>query len=93
METAILKYFSHQRCSVCKVLMPKIKQLLEEEFPKMEFRYVNIEEEPEVAASHQVFTVPAILVFFEGREYYRFARNVSLLQLKEAIDRPYHLLF
>ncbi|MBR8536777.1 thioredoxin family protein [Carboxylicivirga sediminis] len=93
METAILKYFSHQHCNVCKVLMPKVKQLLKQEFPKMAFQYVNIEEEPEVAASHQVFTVPTILVLFEGREYYRFARNVSIVQLKEAIERPYHLLF
>lgn len=93
MEMATLKYFSHQRCSVCKVLMPKVKRLLADEFPKMEFQYINVEEEPKVAASYQVFTVPTILIFFEGKEYYRFARNVSIIQLKEAIERPYALLF
>ncbi|MBK3518414.1 thioredoxin family protein [Carboxylicivirga marina] len=93
MDIATLKYFSHQRCGVCKVLMPKIKELLSDSFPKMKFQYVNIEEEPEVAARYQVFTVPTILIYFEGKEYYRFARNVSIIQLREAIERPYQLLF
>ncbi len=93
MDTATLKYFSHQDCNVCKVLMPKIQHLLNEEFPKMEFQYINVQEQPDVAASFQVFTVPTILIFFEGKEYYRFARNLSINQLKEAIERPYNMLF
>ncbi|WP_439181528.1 thioredoxin family protein [Carboxylicivirga taeanensis] len=90
---ATLKYFSHQNCNVCKVLLPKIQQLLSEEFPSMGLQYINIEQEPAVAASHQVFTVPTILIFFEGKEYYRFARNVSIGQLREAIKRPYDMMF
>lgn len=93
MDNATLKYFSHQDCNVCKVLFPKIRLLLEQEFPKMELQYINVHEQPDVAAGFQVFTVPTILIFFEGKEYYRFARNVSLIQLKEAIERPYNLLF
>ena len=90
---ATLKYFSHDRCSVCKVLLPKVEQLLKKEFPQMHLEYVNIETDPEIAAQHQVFTAPTILVFFEDKEYYRFARNMSINQLKEAIERPYNLLF
>ncbi|WP_430812111.1 MULTISPECIES: thioredoxin family protein [unclassified Carboxylicivirga] len=88
-----LKYFSHDACSVCKVLFPKVKQLLEEDFPMMELIFIDLEKRPEEAARHQVFTAPTLLVFFEGKEYYRFARNVSLPQLKTAIERPYQLLF
>ncbi|WP_255434152.1 co-chaperone YbbN [Carboxylicivirga sp. M1479] len=93
MNLAELKYFSHQRCSVCKVLKPKIEELLKAKFPKVKFEYVDIELEPSVAADHQVFTAPTILVFFEGKEYYRFARNLSIEQLESSISRPYQLLF
>ncbi len=93
MDKPVLKYFSHQRCNVCKVLKPKVQQMLKENFPQMEFKYIDIEEEPETAANHRVFTVPTLLIFFEGKEYYRFARNVSLGQLIEAIERPYQMLF
>jgi len=96
METsnkAILRYFSHDKCNVCKVLLPKIKELLNDQFPQMQFEYINIEEKPIIAANHQVFTAPTILVFFENKEYYRFTRNMSINQLKEAIERPYNLLF
>ncbi|MCT4647706.1 MAG: thioredoxin family protein [Carboxylicivirga sp.] len=93
MKIAELKYFSHDRCSVCKVLLPKIKHLLRTEFPRMEFQYINIEEEPQEAAKYNVYSAPTILVFFEGKEYYRFGRSISLKQLDEAIRRPYRLLF
>ncbi|WP_430814487.1 thioredoxin family protein [Carboxylicivirga sp. RSCT41] len=93
MNSPSLKYFSHDRCNVCKVLKPKVKQLLSEKFPKMTFDYINIEEQPSIAAQYQVFTVPTLLVYFEGKEYYRFTRNVSLGQLTDAIQRPYQLLF
>ncbi|MCG8578415.1 MAG: thioredoxin family protein [Bacteroidales bacterium] len=93
MDQPVLKYFSHSNCSVCKVLKPKVQLLLSEKFPKMNFEYVDIEKQPAIAAENQVFTVPTLLIYFEGKEYYRFARNVSIGQLKDAIERPYQLLY
>ena len=93
MDQPVLKYFSHSNCSVCKVLKPKVQLLLSEKFPKMYFEYVDIEKQPAIAAENQVFTVPTLLIYFEGKEYYRFARNVSIGQLKDAIERPYQLLY
>jgi len=90
---AMLVYFSHDDCNVCKVLKPKVKELLEDSFPGVKFVYVNTHEQPDEAASKQVFAVPTILVFFEQREYFRFGRNVSLGELESAISRPYGFLF
>jgi thioredoxin-like negative regulator of GroEL len=90
---AVLLYFSHEQCNVCKVLLPKIKELLSGTFPQCELKYVNIKEQGNIAAHYQVFTVPTVLIFFEGKEYYRFSRNIGLKQLEEAIARPYQLLF
>ena len=90
---AVILYFSHDTCNVCKVLLPKIKQLVADQFPKVELKFVDTKNEPEVAAQFQIFTVPSILIYFEGKEYQRFSRNIGLIQLEEAISRPYQLLF
>ncbi|MDA3911566.1 MAG: thioredoxin family protein [Bacteroidales bacterium] len=92
-QDAVLLYFSHDKCNVCKVLKPKIAELLAADFPKMEMHYVNTEELPEVAGQHRVFAVPSILVFFQGRESFRYSRNLSVTELAATIERLYSMLF
>ncbi len=86
-------YFSHKRCGVCQVLRPKVRELLRDQFPQLSFAYVDVEENPAVAASYTVFTVPVILVFFEGQEFYRFARGIGVGELQKSIERPYSLKY
>lgn len=86
-------YFSHKQCGVCHVLRPKVEELVKEVFSKLTFSYVDVEELPAIAASYSVFTVPVILVFFEGQEFYRFSGSVSIGELEQQISRPYELKF
>jgi len=86
-------YFSTPTCNVCKVLKPKLKELLVSEFPEMKFAYINSEEAKELAAQNNVFTVPAILFLFEGKEFIRKSRNINLNNLADELKRPYRLLF
>ncbi len=86
-------YFSTPQCNVCKVLKPKLKELLSEHFPKMKFAYVNTVEAEEMAAQNQVFTVPTILFHLDGREFIRKSRNVNLNILAEELERPYNMMF
>lgn len=90
---AVLFYFSHDECSVCKVLKPKIHELLQNEFPKMKFRYVDIKKTPEVSAQNNIFTVPTLLIYFEGKEFVRRSRNIGITELKNLIERPYKMMF
>ena len=92
-ETALLGYFSTDACNVCKVLKPKVAELLQTKFPKMKMAYIKSDVLPEVAAQHQVFAAPTILVFFEGREYIRKSRNIGVGELQGEIERPYSMLF
>jgi len=59
----------------------------------MEQVYVDVEKIPDLAAQYSVFTVPVILIFFEGRETFRKARNVGVDELLNLVNRPYQLLF
>ena len=90
---AVLVYFSHDRCSVCKTLKPKINDHFSAHFPEMKRIYVNTENNPEIVGKYSIFTVPVILVFFEGRETYRKARSIGVLELAELVDRPYSMIF
>lgn len=90
---AALLYFTGNGCNVCQALLPKVETLLQQEFPRVGLSKINCSEQPEIAAQHGVFTVPSLILYFEGRERQRFARNISLGQLREALARPYQLLF
>lgn len=90
---AFLIYLSHENCSVCKVLKPKVHDLIIENFPKISLFYCDTINSSELAAQLGVFAVPTILVYFEGREFFRISRNISINELKHSIERPYSLIF
>ncbi|MDA3953297.1 MAG: thioredoxin family protein [Bacteroidales bacterium] len=92
-KPASLIYFSHEKCNVCKVLKPKIQNLLQVDFPKIEMFYCDTVVNPEIAAQNSIFTVPTILVFFDGKEFLRKSRNIGIEELRKDIERPYNLLF
>ncbi|GAB4417095.1 MAG: hypothetical protein OHK0039_27010 [Bacteroidia bacterium] len=67
--------------------------MLEDDFPHMRMAYVQSDRLPDVAGQHQIFTAPVILVFFDGREHIRKSRIVGIDELRQAIARPYALMF
>jgi thioredoxin-like negative regulator of GroEL len=55
-------------------------------------RYVDIEKSPVISGQFRIFTIPTILIFFEGKEQLRYSRNISMHQLEESISRPYGMI-
>lgn len=92
-EPALLGYFSTEACNVCKVLKPKVAELIQTEFPRIKLIYIKSDIYPEIAAQNQVFAAPTILVFFEGREYIRKSRNIGIGELQREIERQYSMMF
>jgi len=92
-ETALLGYFSTDTCNVCKVLKPKVEELISNEFPKVKLAYIKSDELPETAAQNRVFAAPTILVFFDGRETIRKSRSIGIDELRREMGRPYSMLF
>ncbi len=88
-----LIYFSHEKCNVCKVLKPKVHNLLQTEFPNIKMYYTDTVLYPEIAAQDSIFTVPTILIFFDKKEFLRKSRNIGIEELRKEIDRPYNLMF
>lgn len=92
-ELAVLLYFEGDDCSVCKVVKPQIVALQARRFPKMRLLCVNAPEQPEIAAQLNVFAVPTLIAFFEGRETIRRTRQFALGQLEAELARLYDLAF
>nr|WP_319998950.1 thioredoxin family protein [uncultured Draconibacterium sp.] len=92
-QAAVLAYFSTDACSVCKVLKPKVEEMVTVAFPKMQLAYVKSDVLPDVAAQNSVFTAPTIVVFFDGRETIRKSRSFSVDELQQEIQRYYSMLF
>ncbi len=87
-SSIILLYISRENCSVCHALLPQIEDVLME-FPMIEARSVDADLVPEIAGEYTIFTVPAILVFVNGKEMIRKARFVPIdmfrLELKKLL--------
>jgi thioredoxin-like negative regulator of GroEL len=92
-ENAVLLYFYSDHCAPCLSLRPKVESLLENEFPQMKLILVNGETQAETAAGFGVFSFPTLIIFFQGKEYFRESKYVSLGQLDRAIRRPYDMLY
>jgi len=92
-KAAVVAYFSHDNCNVCKVLKPKLSEALSAQFPKVEQAYINIEKIPELAGQHRIFTVPVVLLFLEGKENLRKSRNFGIGEVIDYIERPYSIMF
>ena len=92
-NAAVLAYFSTDACSVCKVLKPKVEEMVTAMFPKMQLVYVKSDVLPDVAAQNSVFTAPTIVVFFDGRETIRKSRAIGVGELQHEMARYYSMLF
>jgi len=90
---ASLIYFSHEKCNVCKVLKPKVAELINNKFPSIKLYYADTVKYPEIAAQNSIFVVPTLLIYFDGKEFFRKSRNIGLSELEEMISRPYQLIF
>ena len=91
-EAGVLLYFSGENCNVCHALRPKFKEAFETHFPLVKQIYLDAHDNAEISAEYQVFSVPAMIVFLDGREFAREGRNVSLHQLIGQLERPYGIM-
>lgn len=90
---ASLIYFYQDSCGVCKILFPKVKELLEQDFPKMEMLVFEAIQNRELAAQLRMLSVPGIMIFFEGKEFFRSNGLITINELKSKIGRLYEMFF
>ena len=92
-QETIMVYFSGESCGVCQALKPKIKETFSKHFPNIKQLYIDAQENPKISANYNVFALPTIFVYFEGREFFQKSRLISIEETKKAILRPYNLFY
>lgn len=83
-EELIILYFSSKDCNVCKAVFPKLMNLVEGYPAKV--AKISIDEQPEIAGQSLVFTVPSVLIVFEGREILRESRFIDFQKVERTLD-------
>ena len=91
-HNATLLYIGGEHCSVCHALYPKVEAMLDEDFPLMELVPLEVTKDREKIAQLGVFTNPTVIIYFEGKEFFRKSRTFSIKELHGDIERPYSIL-
>ncbi|MBO0331366.1 thioredoxin domain-containing protein [[Muricauda] lutisoli] len=86
-RTIDLIYFTGKTCGVCKVLKPKLLEAVKENFPNVNIRVVDVEEEVEFTGQSMVFTLPVVIIKADDKEMYRFARSFSVYEVLQKLKR------
>lgn len=92
-EVAVIIYFYSDNCAPCVSLRPKVQKMVDDSFPEIKLAFVNSQKHPALPAAYSVFANPTLLLFFDGREYRRESKYISISQLSEVIKRPYKMIF
>lgn len=88
----VVMLFTDASCAVAHAVEPKLTQLLHERFPELRYTSVTRADAPRWLAQLGVFSFPAVIAWFDGKECARFVRHFSLDAVAEALERPYALL-
>ena len=91
-KPGVLLYFSGEQCNVCHSLRPKFKSMFSQYFPLVKQIYLDAKSNQEISMHYNIISVPAILVFLDGKEFAREDRRVSLDMLQQKLSRPYDIM-
>ncbi|MBS5886751.1 MAG: thioredoxin family protein [Clostridium sp.] len=84
-------YFSGSTCGACDAIKEKV-QVIIKEYEEIKFLEINAIENKELAAQHDIFSLPILLLFINGKEALRVGRYFDVLDFKNSINRYYNLI-
>lgn len=87
-----LLYFKGKQCSACLALLPKVERLLEQ-YPEIEMHVIDVDTDAEISSHYGVYSVPATILFVDGKEYIKEAGIFSVHTLNEKINRLYEMIY
>ncbi|CAA7602428.1 Thioredoxin-like fold [Acididesulfobacillus acetoxydans] len=83
-EEALVLYFTSQSCNVCRAVFPKLMIRVSPQLIKV--AKINIDEHPEIAGQMLVFTVPTVLMMYEGKEILRESRFIDFQRVERTLN-------
>ena len=87
----ILFYFKGSQCSACLALYPKVETMVKQ-YLSIKLQVIQLDTEPELAAYFNIYSVPATVLYVDGKEYIREAGIFSVQALEAKIERLLDLI-
>ena len=84
-------YFRGSECGACDAIKEKILDIILD-YNEIKFLEINAIENIELAAQHDIFSLPILLLFINGKEALRVGRYFDILDFKNSINRYYNLI-
>lgn len=85
-------YFTGLDCGACEAIKFKVDKIVQN-YNKIFAMELSGEEHLDIAAHFNVFSLPLLILYTEGKEVLRYGRSIDLLEFEKTIDRYYNLLF
>ncbi len=86
-EKPVLVDFSAEWCGPCKMMPPILKELKGLTGESLTILKVDIDKNPEVAASYHIQSVPTLILFRKGEIKWRESGVIQARQLKGIVDK------
>lgn len=83
-EEKVILYFSSKDCNVCHAVLPKLINLINDHSIKI--LKIDVNKHVEIAGQLLVFTVPTILMMYNGREVLRESRFIDFQKIDETMN-------
>ncbi len=74
-------------CMPCRMIAPIIEDLAREYAGKVLFGKLNVDENPETAERFQVFSIPTLVIFKDGREIERIVGYTPKNRIEAVLER------
>lgn len=81
-DTPVLVDFWAEWCGPCKMMERPLNELAEEKAGKLTIAKLNVDDNPHTAMSHEVMSIPTMILFQGGEEKKRFVGARSKGQLE-----------
>ncbi len=85
-------YFSGATCGACDAIRDKVLHIIKD-YKEIKFMEINAVENKEIAATYDIFSLPILLLFVNGKESLRVGRYFDMLDFKNSIDRYYNMIY
>lgn len=72
-------------CAPCKLIEPKLEKM-KEEFPQVQFRKIDVDDEYEMAEKYQIKSVPTVILLKDGLEVFRITGATLITPLRKAFS-------
>ena len=82
----LVLYFTGSACEACEVIKQKVEGILQKH-PQVKGIEVNGGKHPVLATGYEVYTLPIMILFVQGKESLRLGRNLDLLEFERKIAR------